>query len=67
LREGERYIEMHTKFWSDNLKGRDHLEDLGTGGMILLNRTLRNWVGEVWTGFNWLRIETNMVMTVFHT
>jgi len=43
------------------------LEDLGTGGMILLNRTLRNWVGEVWTGFNWLRIETNMVMTVFHT
>jgi len=21
--------EMHTKFWSENLKGRDHLEDLG--------------------------------------
>jgi hypothetical protein len=21
--------EMHTIFWSDNLKGRDHLEDLG--------------------------------------
>jgi hypothetical protein len=23
---------MHTKFWSDNLKGRGHSEDLGVDG-----------------------------------
>jgi hypothetical protein len=25
--------EMHTKFWSENLKGRYHLEDLGEAGV----------------------------------
>jgi hypothetical protein len=28
---------MHTKFWSENLKGRDHLENLGTNRMIIFN------------------------------
>jgi hypothetical protein len=27
---GER--KMHTKFWSGNLKGRDHLKNLGVDG-----------------------------------
>jgi len=27
---------MHSKFWSENLKGRDHSEDLGVDGRILL-------------------------------
>jgi hypothetical protein len=27
---------MHTMFWSENLKGRDHLEDLGVNGSIIL-------------------------------
>jgi hypothetical protein len=27
---------MHTKFYSENLKGRDHSEDLGIDGMIVL-------------------------------
>jgi hypothetical protein len=27
---------MHTKFWSENLKGRDYLEDLGIDGKIIL-------------------------------
>jgi hypothetical protein len=26
----------HTKFWSENLKGRDNLEDLGIDGRIIL-------------------------------
>jgi hypothetical protein len=26
-----RMREMHTKFWVENLKGRDHSENLGTG------------------------------------
>jgi len=32
---GER--EMHTKFWSMNVKGRDLLGDLRVGGMIILD------------------------------
>jgi hypothetical protein len=27
---------MHTKFWSENLKGRDHVEDLGMDKKIIL-------------------------------
>jgi hypothetical protein len=29
-------FEMHTKFWLENLKGRDHSEDLGIDGRIVL-------------------------------
>jgi hypothetical protein len=29
-------IEMETTFWSENLKGRDHLEDLSVDGRITL-------------------------------
>jgi len=28
--------EIHTKFWSENLKGRDHSEDLAVDGKIIL-------------------------------
>jgi hypothetical protein len=28
--------EMHTKFWRENLKEREHYEDLGIGGRIIL-------------------------------
>jgi hypothetical protein len=28
--------EMHTIFWLENLTGRDHLEDLGVDGKIIL-------------------------------
>jgi hypothetical protein len=27
---------MHTVFWMENLKGRDHLEDLSIDGKIIL-------------------------------
>jgi hypothetical protein len=29
--------EMPTIFWLENLKGRDHLEDLGIDGKVMLN------------------------------
>jgi hypothetical protein len=32
---------MHTKFWSEKLKGRDQLEDIGIGGKIILEWILR--------------------------
>jgi len=28
--------EMHTTFWSEDLKRRDHLDDLGVDGKIIL-------------------------------
>jgi hypothetical protein len=48
----------NTKFLSENLKVRDHSEDLGLDGRIL------EWIlgkqdGRVWTGCIWLRIGTS--------
>jgi len=31
---------MHTKFWSENLKERDHVEDIGVDGRIILEWVL---------------------------
>jgi hypothetical protein len=36
---------MHAKFWSVNLKGRDHSEDLHKDGWITLKWILGNGVG----------------------
>jgi hypothetical protein len=51
-------IEMYTKFWSENLKGRNHSEDLGVDGRTILQCTLKKQGEEVWPGFIWLRTET---------
>jgi hypothetical protein len=38
--------EIHTKFWSENLKGRDQSDDLGVDGRIILEWILeRDSVG----------------------
>jgi hypothetical protein len=42
---------MHTKFLSENLKGRDHSEDLGVDGKIILEWILRE-LG--WKGVDWI-------------
>jgi len=40
---------MHTGFWLVNLEERDHLEELGTGGRIILTLILpRSRTGTVW-------------------
>jgi len=36
---------MHTKFLSGNLKGRDHSEDLGVDGKVILELISGNWSG----------------------
>jgi hypothetical protein len=47
--------EKCTRFWWESLKERDHLEDQGLGGKMGQNG---DWLGGVWIGFDWLRIET---------
>jgi len=41
---------MHIKLWEENLKGREHSEDLGVRRKIMLEWLLGEWGGKVWTG-----------------
>jgi hypothetical protein len=50
--------EAYTGFWWGNLRERDHLENPGTDGRIILRCILRKWDVGVWTGSSWLRIGT---------
>jgi hypothetical protein len=46
--------------WLGNLKARDHLEDLGRDGKIILEWILEKYGGRLWrTGCIQLRIETS--------
>jgi hypothetical protein len=40
---------MYTQFWQQILKGRYHLQDLGTDNWIILKWILEK--GKIWTGF----------------
>jgi hypothetical protein len=62
---------MQTKFWLENLQGRDHLEDQGMGEMIILE-----WIlGKIgWEGVGWIHMAqdrdqwwtvVNMVMNLW--
>jgi hypothetical protein len=37
--------EVHTGFWWGNLRNRDHFEDLGIDGRIILKPIFRTWDG----------------------
>jgi len=41
---------MHTKCWSENLKGKKHLEDLGIDGKTRLEYILGKQDENMWTG-----------------
>jgi hypothetical protein len=47
--------------WKTN--GRNHVEDVGIDGIIILKCTINKLSVRVWTGFIWLRIG-NMVMDI---
>ena len=44
--------------WWGNLRNRDHLENPGVDGRIILRWTFRKLDGVVGTGWSWLRIGT---------
>jgi hypothetical protein len=44
-------------FWWGNLRDRDHFEDPGVGGRIIL-RWIFRWNVMAWSGLIWLRIGT---------
>jgi hypothetical protein len=46
------------EFWWGNLRKRDHLEDPGIDGRIILTQIVRKLDVGVWTGSSWLRIGT---------
>jgi len=42
--------------WWGDLVERDHQEDSGIDGRIILKWILKKWDGEAWTGLLWLKI-----------
>jgi hypothetical protein len=42
----------------EELRERDHLEDLGVDGMVLLKWMFKKWGGRPWDGLNWFGIGT---------
>jgi hypothetical protein len=38
--------EMHTKFWSGNLSGRDHLGNLGVDGRIVFEEVFESGISK---------------------
>jgi len=49
---------VNTGVWCSDLMERDHLEDLGMDGRLILKCIFQKWGGETWTGLLWLRIGT---------
>jgi len=47
---------VHTKFWSENLKGRDRSEGLVIGEKIILEWIFR---GVEWEGVEWRHLAQN--------
>ena len=50
--------EAYTGFWWGNQRKRNHLEEPGLDGRIILRWIFRKWGVGAWTGSSWLRIET---------
>ena len=49
-------IEVYTGFGWENMKERDHMEDQGVDGRIILRCIFRKWDVRAWIGSIWIRI-----------
>jgi hypothetical protein len=47
---------VHTGFWRGGLRERDHVEDPGIDGRIILRWIFRKWDG----GINWINLTQDM-------
>jgi len=45
-------------YWQTDLREREYLEDLGTGGRKILKWIFKNWDGQAWIGLIRLRMGT---------
>jgi len=50
---------VYTGVWWGNLRERDHLEETGVDGRIILRCIFRKWDVGAWTRSIWLRIGTS--------
>jgi hypothetical protein len=50
------FLEACIGFWWGNLRERDHWENPGVNGKIIIRWIFKNWDVGVWTGLSWLRI-----------
>jgi hypothetical protein len=50
---------MRTKFWSKNLKGKDHVDDLGLGANIMLEWIFGKGGWKLFITCLWLRVGTS--------
>jgi len=51
--------EVSTRFWWGNPTERDHLEDLGVDGRIIVKFIFKKLAGRAWIGLIWLRVRTS--------
>ena len=56
---------MYTGFWWGNLRERDHLDDPGIGGTVILRRIFRKWDGGSmdWINLAWDRERWGALVT----
>jgi hypothetical protein len=50
---------VYSKYYLENLKGRDQLKDVDVDGRIITKIMLNKQVMGIWTGFSCLRIGFN--------
>jgi len=55
---------VYAEFWWGNQRKRDHLEDPGVDGRIILRWIFSKWNVGAWTGLMWLRRGTGGVVNV---